>query len=184
MTTSDCGVRVRVNSQQWTHFACESIAKTLSGRPCSGRAPAVPPFPIRGQTWSWVTTVASVTGGVQLVAIFSLNYCLSTDEHPLLLFNACLSKFHAFETYMLQLSAQPSHCVYRHGNKPRKTRCLSRWRYATSICNLKKPHNSHKPITISDFSGFIWPGCGRVLCLVPLRTGYASDLRSCGRPAS
>ncbi len=39
------------------------------------------------------------------------------------------------------------------------------------ICNLKKPHNSHKPIKISDFSGFIWPGCGRVLCLVPLRTG-------------
>jgi len=137
VTTSDCGVRVRVNSQQWTTFACESIAKTLPGRPCSGRAPAVPPCPIRGQTWSLVVTIASVTSGVQLVAIFSLNYCLSTDEHPLLLFNACLSKFqsacrHAFETYMLQLSAQPSHCVYRHGNKPCKTRCLSGWRYATS----------------------------------------------------
>ncbi len=52
------------------------------------------------------------------------------------------------------------------------------------ICNLKKPHNSHKPIKISDFSGFIWPGCGRVLCLVPLRTGYASDLGRSGRLAS
>ncbi len=28
------------------------------------------------------------------------------------------------------------------------------------------------------------PGCGRVLCLVPLRTGYASDLGRSGRLAS